>query len=393
MKANIGELDIPPGWRTLGGDEHVEPNDEMRLDDGTWRRASLASLGKAKLRHETYRRNINIAGEGWRLLEPTELTTEGDETKVNGNWREIDPSECGYPAHSPLGATYYRRRTECRPTDAEAETPQPDVGEGWRWVEPSEILRAGDEYYGVNCGFVETGAWGYPANHEGNVYNSRYRRCVTPDSKPVEIVGNRSDVGEGWRPVRTGERLEAGDQFADGSNADKSDCVTGEWEPVYGFAVGGFGNSHNRYRRRVTPDSKPVEIAGDKPDVGEGWRLIEIGEVIEAGDELSMLPNGAPWIRAIHTVGQVRNAAWNSIYRRRVKPVTTLKTKTICVCSKCNKDITDENEGFIVDGGIYLANPNEMMGLLGPTGKHAYCRPCFCGILKIGCGEVRSVQN
>ena len=34
--------------------------------------------------------------------------------------------------------------------------------------------------------------------------------------------------------------------------------------------------------------AKPVEIDGDRPDVGDGWRWLEIGEVMASGDEVAM---------------------------------------------------------------------------------------------------------
>ena len=161
------------------------------------------------------------------------------------------------PRHDEPTCCGERQVTECRPTDAAAdETSQADVGDGWRMLEVGEIMASGDEIAMCNgSGQIDQWVKVYEDSlARGNtvtphLYGFCRRRVTAPPATTL-------DVGDGWRPVRTGEnaeRLEAGDQVADGLNADMSDCVTGEWQPVYGFVVGGFGNSHNRYRRRVTP--------------------------------------------------------------------------------------------------------------------------------------------
>jgi hypothetical protein len=67
-----------------------------------------------------------------------------------------------------------------------AERQEPDVGEGWRWVEPGEILQAGDEVdVGVNCRqWVPTQRGGVRIGDE----EDSYRRRVTPDAQQIEIT-------------------------------------------------------------------------------------------------------------------------------------------------------------------------------------------------------------
>jgi hypothetical protein len=72
-------------------------------------------------------------------------------------------------------------------------------------------------------------------------------------AKPVEIDGDRPDVGEGWREIRTGEHAE---HLAEGDWVQDSN---GCWEPIHGFMVGGFGSPSHRYRRRVTPAESAEE--------------------------------------------------------------------------------------------------------------------------------------
>jgi len=71
-----------------------------------------------------------------------------------------------------------------------AERQEPDVGEGWRWVKPGEILRDGDEFLPywsrddenpwreINCTGMSVGA------NEPRTY----RRRVEPDEQPIEIT-------------------------------------------------------------------------------------------------------------------------------------------------------------------------------------------------------------
>ena len=76
---------------------------------------------------------------------------------------------------------------------------------------------------------------------------------------------------------------------------------------------------------------------------------------------------------------------------------------TVCVCDNfsCKTVISDINDGFIIEGNIYAADPENLLGIIGNNfpsysstseeqrirrkdiHKSVYCRPCFLRILKI----------
>lgn len=72
------------------------------------------------------------------------------------------------------------------------------------------------------------------------------------------------------------------------------------------------------------------------------------------------------------------------------------ETVTLYKCSKCEKIITDPLGGVVVHGNIYVANPEQLGGLVGdnfpkpsdPSLKSkddvkmtAYCVPCFLNVV------------
>ena len=75
-----------------------------------------------------------------------------------------------------------------------------------------------------------------------------------------------------------------------------------------------------------------------------------------------------------------------------------MEIKTVCVCDKCKQVILCNGDGFIVHGNIYVADPNNIGGLVGdnfPKGengimeqftieevkKSCFCKRCFCEAL------------
>lgn len=119
-------------------------------------------------------------GDGWRDLRPDEILQDGDELN-NGLWGWGESFRAGLKAGTEFR---YRRRVTPEAKPVEIDGDKPAVGDGWRWLDPDEILQEGDEYYGnVNCGFVPTGDWGYSANHVGGA--GLYRRRVTPVEPPL----------------------------------------------------------------------------------------------------------------------------------------------------------------------------------------------------------------
>jgi len=71
-------------------------------------------------------------------------------------------------------------------------------------------------------------------------------------AKPVEIDGDRPDVGEGWREIGPGEILQAGDEVDVGVNCR-------QWVPTQRGGVR-IGDEEDNYRRRVTTKAQPIKI-------------------------------------------------------------------------------------------------------------------------------------
>lgn len=83
---------------------------------------------------------------------------------------------------------------------------------------------------------------------------------------------------------------------------------SGEWCGT--GMVGEACDSECRYRRRVEP--APVQ-----PDPGEGWRLLQSGETIQRGDEVF---GGTMWWKVSDAVGLRLKESRVGKYRRRVEP-------------------------------------------------------------------------
>ena len=90
------------------------------------------------------------------------------------------------------------------------------------------------------------------------------------------------------------------------------------------------------------------------------------------------------------------------------------ETVTLFLCSQCKQPIMKPEDGFVVHGNIYVANP-EQGGLVGnnfpeasdspqlhrsviegyvdlkqSVNKTAFCKPCFCEVLGIQCSNIRT---
>jgi len=130
------------------------------------------------------------------------------------------------------------------------------------------------------------------------------------------------DVGEGWRLLGREEILQAGDEADVGHDEP-------QWVPTscVGQRVGDIGDG---YRRRVTPEL--ADIAADtplsatsgtlpdaEPDVGEGWRLLDVGETVRDGDHRYQ---DQEWVPCCISVGRkiTERIAYGICYRRRVTP-------------------------------------------------------------------------
>ena len=264
-------------------------------------------------------------GEGWRLLGPDDVQQEGDEWCLTGKtWKPIPPGLCGKPAW--CGEARYRRRvTPAKPVEIDGD--KPDVGEGWRWVEPGEILRDEDEFLPywsrddenpwreIHCTGMSVGA------NEPRTY----RRRVTL-AKPVEIDGNKPDVGEGWRELGDDEILRPGDEADIGVNCP-------QWVPTQHVGQRA-GIMEDRYRRRMTP------VPEAQPDFGEGWRWLDPDEILQEGDEYygvncGFVPTGDWGYPANHVGGA-------GPYRRRMTPeAQPIEITPAAVSAMCERNARD----------------------------------------------------
>jgi hypothetical protein len=65
-----------------------------------------------------------------------------------------------------------------------------------------------------------------------------------------------------------------------------------------------------------------------------------------------------------------------------------MNTIEVCVCeaADCGRPILTPELGFIVEGGIYAADPKKHLGIIGngEGRKTAYCRDCFIKLLGLG---------
>ena len=71
--------------------------------------------------------------------------------------------------------------------------------------------------------------------------------------------------------------------------------------------------------------------------------------------------------------------------------------RKFCVCDQCDRTITDEREGYIIQGNIYVANPSDRGGLVGnnfpdpsvtlarfgidDVRESVFCRGCLAEVL------------
>ena len=212
--------------------------------------------------------------------------------------------------------------------------------------EQGAILRDGDEWcYGEKEWAPVPKHWvGERAINTTNLY----RRRVTPevadiaaDTQLSASSGTLPDAGEGWRMLGPDDVQQEGDEW----------CLTGKtWKPI---PSGVCGNpawcGEARYRRRATP-FKPVEIDGDKPDVEDGWKWLEVGEVMACGDEVAMCNASGQVIQWV-TVYEDSLARGNTVTphlhrfcRRRVTPDSAweqLRRKVDDVSSQANALLAD----------------------------------------------------
>jgi hypothetical protein len=183
-------------------------------------------------------------------------------------------------------------------------SPEPKEPEsGFRWVIVGETIQENDQFWNTSAGkwsFVVE--WGHTVSQM--LGNDTIRRIV--------------NLGEGYRLLKSWEKLEEGDEFMWGFEWDRTK------EP--GLTVDEVRiQAHDNliYRRKIDP--------------GPSCRLLEVGETILAGDEQKSKDIGGDrhhftrsWPSCVHYVGKTVPNWENTkyVFRRKVEPVAT-KSLTI----------------------------------------------------------------
>jgi hypothetical protein len=175
-----------------------------------------------------------------------------------------------------------------------------EAGQGYRLLEPHELIEAGDETWNFGEEWISTDFPGrradWASKHGGPIY---YRRKVDK-VEPTEIVF----VGGGYRQVMPGELLLQGDTF----------CVDGgnHWLATlrYGSVLAPGGGTYRRKIGQVLT----------YPEIPEGYRLLVAGEEPKMGDEYAG-PSYSRWylIFDAWTLDDAKTS--NKIFARKIKHV------------------------------------------------------------------------
>lgn len=131
----------------------------------------------------------------------------------------------------------------------------PDPGCGYRFLEPGEVLRKGDEFWNLTGAWRETG-------HVGSVVCERastrwwYRRKL--ESQPIPVP-------EGYYELPRCEKVQPGDLVCSKHKAES-------WSSIWSAGSCFEQHSDSRYVRKC-------------PDPGPGYRLLKPEEIVKNGDE------------------------------------------------------------------------------------------------------------
>jgi len=137
--------------------------------------------------------------------------------------------------------------------------------------------------------------------------------------------------------VKPGEILRDGDEYLPYWSRDDEN----PWREINctGMSVG--ANEPRTYRRRVTP-SNPVEIDGDRPDVGEGWRLLNVGEEVQDGDCRYQDQEWEPCCISLSRTVTEQQIAYGIYYRRRVTPAAQpIEITPAAISAMCQRNERD----------------------------------------------------
>ena len=189
----------------------------------------------------------------------------------------------------PLGEV---RRTQHHKLEIDMST-KVEAGQGYRLLEPHELIEASDETWNFGEEWISTDFPGrradWASKHGGPIY---YRRKV----EPTEIVF----VGGGYRQVMPGELLLQGDMF----------CLPGinHWLATvrYGSVLAAGDGT---YRRKIEQDA--------------GYVGLYEGDVIQEGDQQREILKADEWVDCDLMIGHTLFPWHARDYRRRVEPVLT----------------------------------------------------------------------
>ena len=279
-----------------------------------------------------------------RQLDDLVAAVEGSEEPIKANPVKID--------EEPVSRGTVRRAT-------------PDA-DGWRVLEPDEILQVGDKvkniwacweavsdvFFGLASGCLMPRRVA-PARSE--VQNSAAVEGSEEPIKadPVKIEpGNCFEPGNGWIELGDDDVLETSDEI---------EVFPHAWVPIVpifaGSPAGDVGTERRRYRRRVEQHvdrlllkahglqeppfhQRQGRLAVPPPLPDEGWRELGPEDVLRDGDEWCLF--GQPW-RLIPR-REFGLPVWTlpmSHYRRRVDPTPTTKKAAV----ENLHDVPDPGEG------------------------------------------------
>lgn len=302
---------------------------------------------------------VSQVGEGYRLLDAGETLEQGDEYYAHAGGNVWEPSGLAGNKMGPDGALLTRHNVYRRKVPAIAPGFNPDkltverVGEGYRLLEKGEAIRSGDEYE-VSGEWIESTSAGEKVGDEDSLYvasDSAYRRKVAtaqqpqpeqpapaPQSSPVfspdgseqiPSCPDELDTDSFRRNLPTQAQLDKHFEVVSSGKVQRGDVYK------YGlgleWAYGAIGKTAEALRhlgvtiyRRKQPADEPApehNPFGLTPDqVGIGYRLLRVGEIVQEGDEFYCGHKEGVWYPAHCTDLKVVSGHTGICWRRPAFP-------------------------------------------------------------------------
>lgn len=262
-------------------------------------------------------------------------------------------------------------------------------GEGYRFLEVGEIMKAGDQYLDPALGWKTVGSddcdLGEPF-HSDYYPHRRKLQPSEPDQPRDHVVLER-----GYRPLNVGETIQKGDEFRcdredevwvktachgeevlacdygdyrrktegpvaeegyrfleDGERTQPGDQFykDGSWWTAPDIAGAFREGLHHPYRRKLAP----------KVDPGEGYRLLEEGEKIQSGDEYLHLVTG--WSRSFK-----EGIGFSEIEHRPIRRKLT-PARVRCLCGhhdiESDKDPYRQHDIWAIIHDVEIPHPSKV---------------------------------